>query len=187
MWELDHKEGWVLKNWCFQRVMLEYSWRIPWTARKSNQSILKEITLNIHWKDWCWSWRSDTLAIWCKAQTHWKRPWCWKRLRTGEGDYRRWDNGWYHQLKLRHEFEKTQRVGGGQESLACHSTWGSKKLDLTEWLNNNSLHQNLIYWPSPAASPELPFRAIWDVFYWAAALILYQINLTWQLSSCALF
>ena len=45
-----------------------------------------------HWKDWCWSWNSNTLATWCKELTHWKRPWCWERLRTGgEGDDRGWD------------------------------------------------------------------------------------------------
>ena len=54
---------------------------------------LKSI-LNIHWKDWCWSWNSNTLATWCKELTHWKRPWCWERLKAGgEGDDRGWD-GW---------------------------------------------------------------------------------------------
>ena len=44
MWELGHKEGWVLKNWCFWTVVLEKTLlRVPWTARRSNQSILKEI------------------------------------------------------------------------------------------------------------------------------------------------
>ena len=72
MWELDHKEGWALKNWCFQTVVLEKT----------------------HWKDWCWSWSSNTLATWCKEPTHWKRPWCWERLRAGgEGSNRGWD-GW---------------------------------------------------------------------------------------------
>ena len=60
---------------------------VPWTAKRSNQSIL-----NIHWKDWCWS--SNTLATWCQEWTHWKRPWCWARLKAGgEGDNRGWD-GW---------------------------------------------------------------------------------------------
>ena len=46
--------------------------------------------LNIHWKDWCWS--SNTLATWCKELSHWKRPWCWERLKVGgEGDDRGWD------------------------------------------------------------------------------------------------
>ena len=67
--------------------------RVPWTARKSNQSILKKTVLNIHWKDWCWSWYSNTLATWCKELTHLKKPWCWERLKAGgEGDDRRWDS-----------------------------------------------------------------------------------------------
>ena len=48
--------------------------------------------LNIHWKDWCWSWSSNTLAAWCEEPTHWKRPWCWERLKAGEGDNRGWDS-----------------------------------------------------------------------------------------------
>ena len=39
--------------------------------------------LGVHWKDWCWGWNSNTLATWCKELTHWKRPWCWERLRAG--------------------------------------------------------------------------------------------------------
>ena len=50
------------------------------------------------WKDWCWSWNSNTLATWCEELTHWKRPWCWERLRAGgEGDDREWD-GWMASL-----------------------------------------------------------------------------------------
>ena len=50
--------------------------------------------LLVHWKDWCWSWNSNTLASWCEELTQWKRPWCWERLKAGgEGDNREWD-GW---------------------------------------------------------------------------------------------
>ena len=50
--------------------------------------------LGVHWKDWCWSWNSNTLATSCKELTHLKRPWCWEGLRAGrEGDDRGWD-GW---------------------------------------------------------------------------------------------
>ena len=77
---------------------LWHSWRrllrVPWTTRRSNQYILKKSVLNSHWKDWCWSWNSNTLAPWCEELTHWKRPWCWERLKEGgEGDDRRGD-GW---------------------------------------------------------------------------------------------
>ena len=52
------------------------------------------IIMNIHWKDWCWSWNSNTLATWCEELTRWKRSWCWERLKAwGEGDDRGWD-GW---------------------------------------------------------------------------------------------
>ena len=50
--------------------------------------------LGVHWKDWCWSWSSNTLATWWKELTPWKRPWRWERLKAGgEGDDRGWD-GW---------------------------------------------------------------------------------------------
>ena len=75
--------------WCWRRLL-----RIPWTARRSNQSILKEISLVVHWKDWFWSWNSNTLATLCEELTHWKRNWCWEGLGAGgEGDNRVWD-GW---------------------------------------------------------------------------------------------
>ena len=50
--------------------------------------------LGVHWKDWCWSWNSNTLAISCEELTHWTRPWCWEGLGAGgEGEDRGWD-GW---------------------------------------------------------------------------------------------
>ena len=63
----------------------------------TSQSQRKSV-LNIHWKDWCWSWSSNTLATWCKKLTHWKIPWCWGRLKAGgEGDDRGRD-GWMASL-----------------------------------------------------------------------------------------
>ena len=59
----------------------------------TSQSQRKSV-LNIHWKDWCWSWNSNTLSAWCEELTYWKRPWFWERLKAGgEGDDRGWD-GW---------------------------------------------------------------------------------------------
>ena len=71
--------------------------RVSWTARRSNQSILKKTSHEYSlegecFQCWCWSWNSNTLATWCKELTHWKRPWCWERLKAGEErDYRGWD------------------------------------------------------------------------------------------------
>ena len=94
MWELDYKESWVPKNWCFELWCWRRLLRVCWTARRSNQSVLKEISPGFHWKKWCWSWNSDTKATWWEKLTNLKRPWCWERLRAGgEGDDRGWD-GW---------------------------------------------------------------------------------------------
>ena len=72
MWELDCEESWAPKNWCFWAVVLEKTLESSWTARRSNQSILKESVLGVHWKDWCWSWNSNTLATLCEPI--WKDP-----------------------------------------------------------------------------------------------------------------
>ena len=79
--KVEHQTIDVFELWCWRRLL-----RVPWTARRS--------VLNIHWKDWCWSWNSNTLATWWEELTDWKRPWCWERLKAGgEGDDRGW-NGW---------------------------------------------------------------------------------------------
>ena len=81
-WTINQADAFEL--WCWRRLL-----RVPWIARRSNQSILKEIYAEYSFKDWCWSWNSNTLATWCKELSHWKGPWCWERLRAGgEGDDR---------------------------------------------------------------------------------------------------
>ena len=153
MWELDHKESWVPKNWYSWTVMLEKTLESPLDCKeiqpvhpKEHQSWIffgrtdaeaetpntlatwcKELmllncgvgedswvslglqgdptsqshrksVLGVHWKDWCWSWNSSTLATWCEELTHLKRPWCWERLKAGEeGDDRGWV-GWMASL-----------------------------------------------------------------------------------------
>ena len=88
-WTIKKAECWridAFELWCWRRFL-----RVPWTARRSNQSILKEISPG-YLKDWCWSWNSNILAIWCEELTHLKRPWCWDRLRAGgEAGDRGWD------------------------------------------------------------------------------------------------
>ena len=79
--------------WCWRRLL-----RVPWTARRSNQSILKQISPGILWKESCWSWNSGTLATSCEELTHWKRLWWWEVLGArGEEDNRGWD-GWMASL-----------------------------------------------------------------------------------------
>ena len=91
-WTIKNAECWridAFELWCWRRLL-----RVPWIARKSNQSILKRSVLGVHWEDWYWIWNPSFLATWCKELTHLKRPWCWERLNAGgEGDDRGWD-GW---------------------------------------------------------------------------------------------
>ena len=90
-WTINKAEHWrtdAFELWCWRRLL-----RVPWTARRSNQSILKEISPEYSLEDWHWSWNSSTLAIWCEELTHWKRSWCWERLMAGgEEDDRGWDD-----------------------------------------------------------------------------------------------
>ena len=89
-----HKEGWVLENWCFWTVMLEETLESPLDCKKIKQVNPKGDKSWI-WNDWCWS--SSTLASWCKEPTHWKRPWCWERLKAG-GEWG--DRGWQGEMKI---------------------------------------------------------------------------------------
>ena len=83
----EHRRIDAFELWCWRRLL-----RVPWTARRPNQSILKEISPGCSLRDWCWSWNSNTLTTWCGELTHLKRPWCWERLRAGgEGDDRGWN------------------------------------------------------------------------------------------------
>ena len=75
--------------WYWRRLL-----RVPWTARISNQSILKEISPGYSLEGLMLKLKLHTLATWCKELSHWKRPWCWEGVGAGrEGDDRGWD-GW---------------------------------------------------------------------------------------------
>ena len=93
-------ESWTLRKVeCWRTDAFELCYwrrpsRVPWTARKSNQCILKEMSPEYSLEV---SWNSNTLATWCKQLSHWKRPLYWEILKVGEGDDRRWD-GWMTSL-----------------------------------------------------------------------------------------
>jgi len=139
MWQMDHKESWVLKNRCFWTVVLG----------KTLESLLdyKEIQ-PVHPKgnqSWIFIGRTDaeaeTPVLWLPDAKNWLIG---KDPDAGEdwGQDEKWATedemvGWHHRLN-RHEFEQAPGVGEGQGSLACCSPWGCKELDMTERLNNNN-------------------------------------------------
>ena len=131
-WTIKKTECWrtdAFLVWCWRRLL-----RVSWTARRSNQSVLKKSTLNILWKDWCWS--SKTLATWCEHLTHWKRPLCWERLKEKDEGGRRWDS-WIASLT---QWAWTWAHSGRQcgRSKPGDAPGGLKELDTTKQLNNNN-------------------------------------------------
>ena len=106
---------------CKELDMTEW---LNWTERKS--------VLNIHWKDLCWSWSSNTLAIWCEELTHCKRPWCWERLKAGgEVD----DRGWDVHHGLRDSMDMT--LSKLQELVKDREAWHGAVHGLSQtWLSN---------------------------------------------------
>ena len=136
MWELDHKEGWALKNWCFWTVVLEKTLESPLDLKKIQP---------VHPKgdqSWVFIGRTDAEAeapiLWPPDAKNWligKDPnagkdWMWEEKGTTEDEI----VGWHHQLDG-HEFEQALGVGDGQGNLACGSPWGHKESDMTEQLN----------------------------------------------------
>ena len=91
-WTIKKAERWripAFELWCWRRLL-----RVPWTARKSTQSILKEISPGCSWGGLMLKLKFQSLAIWCEELIHLKRSWCWERLKAGGGgDDRGWD-GW---------------------------------------------------------------------------------------------
>ena len=86
-------------------------------------------------KNWCWSWNTNTLATWWKELTHWKRPWCWERLKAGgEGDNRGWD-GWMASLTWWPRVWVSSGSGWWTGKPGMLQSMGRKELDTTEQLN----------------------------------------------------
>ena len=170
MWELEHKEGWGPKNWCFWTVVLEKTLESPLDCKeiqpvhpKGNQS-------------WVFIGRTDAEAeapiFWPPDAKSWligKDPDAGKDWRQEEkGTIEDEVVGWHHRLK-EHEFEQAPGDGEGQGSLVCCSPWDHKESDTTEWLNNNKyifVRTGSVYLlipficstqsPPPPTTPALP-------------------------------
>ena len=133
MWELDHKESWMLKNWCFWTVVLEKTLESPLDSK------IKPVSPKGN-QPWIFIGRTDDEApiLWPPDAKNWLIR---KDTNTGKG-WRQEEKGktedemveWHHRLNG-HESEQAPGVGDGQGSLACCSPQGRKELDTTEWLN----------------------------------------------------
>ena len=137
MWELDYKESWVLKSWCFWTVVLEKTLESPLDCKeiqpvhpKGDQSWVFIGRIDV---------KAETLVLWPPHAKSWLTG---KDSDAGRdcGQEEKWMTtedemaGWHHQLNA-HESEWTPGVGDGQGGLECCDSWGRKESDTTEWLN----------------------------------------------------
>ena len=150
MWELDYKESWALKNWCFRSVVLEKTLESPLGYKeiqpvnpKGNQSWIligrtdAEAEAPILWPP-----DGKNCLIWKDSDPG--KDWGQEEKETTEDEMVRW----HHRLNG-HEFEQVLGVGVGQESLVCCSPWGCKELDMTEQLNWTESLCCFLFYSSP--------------------------------------
>ena len=138
MWELDHKEGWAPKNWCFCTVVMEKTLESPLDGKE---------TQPVHPKGWNQSWifigRTDVEAETPIILSPDAKSWLIGKDPDAGKDWRQEEKGttedemvgWQHWLN-EHEFEQTLGDGEGQGSLVCCYPWGYKELNTTERLSN---------------------------------------------------
>ena len=146
MWELDYKESWAPKNWCFWTVMLEKTLESPLDCKEIQP---------VHSKgdqSWVFFGRTDAEAVTPILWPPYNKNWLIGKDPDAGKDWRQEEKGmtedemvgWHHQLDGC-EFEQAPGVGDGQGSLACCSPWGHKESDTTERLN----------WPATLGGPGL--------------------------------
>ena len=139
MWKLDHKENWALKNWCFWTVVLEKTLGVPWTAKRSNQSILKEINPEYSLEGLMLKLKLQYFGHLMQRMDSFEKTLMLGRWRTGgEGNNRGWDAWMAHSLNG-HKSKPTPGAGNRQGGLGCYSPWGRKESDMTGWQNRSEL------------------------------------------------
>ena len=139
-WELDHKEGRSVKNWCLQTVVLEKTPESLLDSKENKPVNLKgsQLWILVRSTDA----EAEALIFWssdgCEKLTHWKSPWCWERLKTeGKEGIRRW-GGWMTSPMQRTWTWANFGRWWGTERPGMLQFMGCKELDTTGQLNNNN-------------------------------------------------
>ena len=132
-WTIKKAESWridAFKLWCWIRLL-----KVPWTARRSNQSVLKEISFEYSFEGLMLKlklilWPPDVKNQLIGKDPSSRKDWRQEEKRMTEDEMVEW-----HHQHDGHEFEQAFGVDDGQGSLTCCNPWGCKELETTEWLN----------------------------------------------------
>ena len=162
-------ESWTIKKAEHQRidafwtVVLAKTLESPLDSREIQLVHPKgKAVLNTHWKDWCWGWNSNTWATWCEELTHWKRPWCWERLRAGgEGDDRmRWLDGVTDSMDM--SLSKLQELVMNREAWSAAVHGVPKSWTQVNWTELKHLQEEeCSIQASGLPLGQLPLLALW--------------------------
>ena len=140
-WSIKKAEHWKMdafELWCWRRLL-----RVPWTARRSNHSILKKISSEYSLEGLMLKLELQYLDYLMRRADSLEKTDAWKDWRQEEKGMTEDEMvGWYHRLNG-HEFEQAPGDGEGQGSLECCSPWGCKESDTSEQLNNNNLRESV--------------------------------------------
>ena len=149
MWELDYKESWVLENYAFELWFWKRLLRVPRIARRSNQSILKEVSTEYSLEGLMLKLKLQYICHLMQRTNSLEKTLMLRKIERGRKRGMTEDKmvGRHHQLNG-HESEQTLGVGDREGGLACCSPWGAKSQiqlsDLTDWLTETIQHVDLI-------------------------------------------
>ena len=135
MWELDYKESRAPKIWCFWIIVLEKTLESPLNCKEIQPVHPKGISPEYSLEGLMLKRNSNILVTWWKELIHSKRPWCWEKLKVGEGDDRGWDCWMVSPIKWTWIWEGSESRWWTGRPCVQHAVQGSQKLGTTELLN----------------------------------------------------
>ena len=160
----------AFEMWCWRRHL-----RIPWTPRRSNQSILNEISPAHSLEGLILNWSSNTLATWCEELTHWKILWCWERLKAGgEGDDREWDDWVASPTRWTWVW------------ASCGSWWWTRNSGMLQSIGSQRVGYDWateLNWAWPCPSEQDPVSPMISLFHQEVFISLFSLSIRGQTES----